>query len=54
MKVLWVGVFFAVVFLTGLWMNNSERPLNTIIFTIHKLVALAVLGFIIKSTKLNL
>ncbi len=39
-------MLFLFVFLSGLWLNRSGRPINTIILTIHKLIALGTLIFI--------
>ncbi len=35
------GMLFLFTLLSGVWLSHSGRPLNTAIFTIHKLVALA-------------
>jgi hypothetical protein len=40
-KAIGVGVLFPIIFLSGFWLSNSGRPLNTIVFTVHKLVAVA-------------
>ena len=40
------GTLFLFVFLSGLWLSNSGKPINTISLTIHKLIALATLIFI--------
>jgi hypothetical protein len=45
-KTIGTGVLFLFVFLSGLWLNRSGRPINTIILTIHKLIALGTLIFI--------
>ena len=45
-KIISTGVLFLCVFLSGLWLNRSGRPINTIILTIHKLIALGTLIFI--------
>ena len=36
------GILLLLTLVSGLWLSNSGKPLNNIIFTIHKLVALAV------------
>jgi hypothetical protein len=41
-----IGALFLFVFLSGLWLNRSGRPINTIILTVHKLIALGTLIFI--------
>jgi hypothetical protein len=35
------GLLFLFTLISGVWLSHSGRPLNTAIFTIHKLVALA-------------
>ena len=35
------GIIFGLTLASGIWLSSSGKPLNTIIFTIHKLVALA-------------
>jgi hypothetical protein len=41
------GLFFLFIFLSGLWLSHSGRPLNVIILTIHKLVSLAAIAFLV-------
>ncbi len=38
-KVLGAGLFFLIIFLTGFLLSQWGRPLNSVVFTIHKLVA---------------
>lgn len=35
------GALFLLTLLTGVWVTSTGRPLNTVVFTIHKLIALA-------------
>lgn len=35
------GLLFLLTLATGVWLSRSGRPLNTLIFTFHKLIALA-------------
>jgi hypothetical protein len=35
------GIVFFLTLASGVWLSHSGKPLNTIIFTIHKLIALA-------------
>ena len=35
------GVFFLFIFLSGIWLSRSGRPLNVAISTVHKLISLA-------------
>lgn len=39
------GVLFLLTLLSGVWLSNSGKPLNTLIFTVHKLIALGALIF---------
>jgi uncharacterized membrane protein YhiD involved in acid resistance len=43
------ALFFLFMFLSGLWLSRSGRPLNTGISTVHKLVSLAAGVFLIVS-----
>ncbi|UCH63945.1 MAG: hypothetical protein JSU77_05770 [Fidelibacterota bacterium] len=35
------GVFFLFIFLSGFWLSHSGKPYSSMIFNIHKLIALA-------------
>lgn len=35
------GALFLLTLLSGFWVSHSGRPINTVIFTLHKLIALA-------------
>jgi hypothetical protein len=35
------GLFFVFIFLSGLWLSRQERPFNSVVLTIHKLISLA-------------
>jgi hypothetical protein len=41
------GILFLLTLASGLWLSNSGKPLNTVIFTIHKLIALAAVILVI-------
>ncbi len=41
-----IGLFFVFVFLSGVWLSRSGKPLNGIILTVHKLISLAVVVFL--------
>ena len=41
-RVAGVGLSFVVIFLSGLWLGHLGKPYSTGVFTIHKLVGLAV------------
>lgn len=45
LRIVVIGLLFLFTIVTGVWLSNSGKPLNTIIFTIHKLIALATVIF---------
>lgn len=42
-KVVSMGAGFLVIILSGYWLSRSGKPYSTIVFTVHKLVALAAI-----------
>ena len=40
-KIVVTGLFFLLVFASGIWLSRRGRPLNVAISTIHKLISLA-------------
>ena len=45
-RIVATGVLVVFVFLSGFWLYRSGRPINTIILTVHKLIALGALALI--------
>jgi len=45
-KIIGTGLLFLLTIVTGIWLSNSGKPLNTLIFNIHKFTALASVIFI--------
>jgi hypothetical protein len=41
-----VVLFYVFIILSGLWLSNSGKPLNTIILTIHKLISIAAVVYL--------
>jgi hypothetical protein len=41
-RVAGAGLSFVLIFLSGLWLSHSGKPYGTLVFTIHKLVGVAV------------
>jgi hypothetical protein len=46
-KFISAGLFFFFIFLSGFWLSRTGKPYSTLIFTIHKLVGLALGIFLI-------
>jgi len=44
-KIIGTGLLFLFTIVTGIWLSNSAKPLNTLIFNIHKLIALGSVIF---------
>jgi hypothetical protein len=40
------GLSFVLMFLSGIWLSRAGKPLNGVLFTIHKLVGLAAAVFL--------
>ena len=47
LRVVGAGLFFLLIFFSGIRLSRSGRPLNGTILTIHKLVALAAAVFLV-------
>ena len=47
LKVVGASLFFLFIFLSGIWLSRSGKPLNGLILTIHKLISLAAGIFMI-------
>jgi len=50
-RVVIVGLSFLFIFLSGFWLSRIGKPYNGLIFTIHKLVGLAMGVFLIMTIK---
>ena len=35
------GIFLVLIIVSGLWLSRTGRPLNVLILTVHKLIAVA-------------
>jgi len=44
-KIIGAGLLFLFTIAAGIWLSNSGKPLNTLIFTTHKLIALSAVIF---------
>lgn len=47
MRVVSTGLFFLFIFVSGIWLSRSGRPLNGSILAVHKLVSVAAGVFLI-------
>jgi hypothetical protein len=47
-SIIYVGIFFLFIILSGFWLSRSGKPYNTFIFTVHKLIGLGVGIFLIR------
>ena len=45
------GAFFLFIFLSGIWLSRSGRPLNVAISTVHKLISLAAGIFLLMTIR---
>lgn len=45
-KLVVAGLLFLFTILSGVWLSNSGKPLNSVIFTIHKLIAAGTVIFL--------
>ena len=46
-KIISSGLLFFFTIVTGIWLSNSGKPLNSLILNIHKLIALGSVIFIV-------
>ena len=54
------GIIFIIILISGFWLSKSGKPYGTLLFTVHKLMALAFLVYVfiiskklVKTTELN-
>ncbi len=41
------GLFFVIIFVSGYWLSRSGKPYSVIVLTIHKLISLAAVVFLV-------
>jgi hypothetical protein len=46
-RFIYIGLFFLLIFLSGLWLNHTGKPYGVILLTIHKLIALGAVVFLV-------
>jgi hypothetical protein len=46
LRIIGISSFFLFIFISGVWLSRSGRPLNVVILAIHKLLSLLVVVFI--------
>jgi hypothetical protein len=47
LRVVGAGLLYLFIFLSGIWLSKSGKPFNVIILTIHKLISLAAVVFLV-------
>lgn len=52
-EMLYTGIFFLFILLSGFWVSRSGKPYNTGIFNIHKLIGLGIGYFLIRTVYLT-
>ena len=45
-RTLATGFFFLLIFLTGFWLSRSGKPYSTVLFNLHKIIALGTVVFL--------
>jgi hypothetical protein len=46
-SIIGAGSFFVVIFVSGYWLSRSGKPYNVIVLTVHKLISLAAVVFVV-------
>jgi hypothetical protein len=46
-KLLIAGLFFVLIIFSGLWLSRTGRPLNVFLLTVHKLISLAAVVYLV-------
>jgi hypothetical protein len=46
-KILITGAFFVFILASGFWLSRLGRPINTIVLTIHKLISVAAVVYLV-------
>jgi len=47
LRILYAVVFFLLIFLSGFWLSRSGRPYGVLLLTVHKLLSVAAMVFLI-------
>lgn len=47
LRILGAGLFYLFIFLSGIWLTRSGKPYNTIVLTIHKLISVVAVVFLV-------
>ena len=49
-RIVSTGLLYLLIFASGFWLSRTGRPFNGVILTIHKLISLAALAFLVITT----
>jgi len=52
-KMIYTGLFFLFIFISGFWLSRSGKPYSSLIFNIHKLIGLGAGIFLIRTVYLT-
>lgn len=47
LRIVVAGLFFVVIFGSGYWLSRAGKPYSVIVLTVHKLISLAVVVFLV-------
>ena len=47
MKIVVTVVFFVLIFISGYWLNKNEKPFNAVVLTVHKLLTLVLIVYLV-------
>jgi len=47
LRIVGAGLVFVVIFVSGYWLSRAGKPYNVIVLTVHKLISLAAVVFLV-------
>lgn len=50
MRIVVTGLLYLVIFASGVWLTKSGKPYSAIILTVHKLISLAAIAYLVVTT----
>jgi hypothetical protein len=46
-RIMWTVLFYLLIFVSGFWLTRSGKPYNAIVLTIHKLISVAAIVYLV-------